>query len=276
MLASSATADGRGTDEVRDKKMRAPLALEKKTVLWDETVAYLVAQTSTDIKSHLRWRSLWKSANELSKDDAMSASILCAMLLSAAGDLEGAEYWLRNLEQLGDASRALSWRMCLLGNQGYASRALELAPTVLANPAPVPFAEVAIAASWFGAFTSIVQAVNNAIQQHKVLVKVTQQVEIARQADHVMSLLGVTESQYAAVLDVAGEMMRARRLAWSETSSFHIIDEAPEQLGILMIYRIHVSPEEASDMNFELASTLVDRDLDKPGLSVSFQGMKAH
>lgn len=276
MLASSATADHRGTEEVRDKKMRAPIPQEKQSVLWAEMIAFLEAQTSTDIANSLPWKAFWRACDDLAKDDALMASLFKAVLSSSASNLEDSEYWLRNVERLGGKSEANAWRMCLRGSQGYASRALEIAPKALANPGPISFVELATAACWIGAFTTVLQAVNIASQQNKVLVDVANVVEIARNADHVLSQLDVTEAHYAAILDVAGEMMRERKLAWTDTSSYHVIDEGPDQLGFLMVYRIHVTPEEASDMNFELASNLVDRDLDKPGLSVSFQGMKVH
>lgn len=256
--------------------MRAPIPQEKQSVLWDEMIAFLEKQTSTDIARSIQWNAYWKACDDLAKDDALTASLFKAVLAGSAGNLEASEYWLRNVEQLGGTSEANAWRMCLRGTQGYATAALEVAPKALANPGPISFVEVATAACWIGAFTTVLQAVNIASQQNKVLVDVAHVVETARNADHVLNQLGVTEAQYAAILDVAGEMMRERKLAWTDTSAYHVIDEGPDQLGLLMVYRIHVTPEEASDMNFELVSNLVDRDLDKPGLSVSFQGLKAH
>lgn len=87
-----------------------------------------------------------------------------------------------------------------------------------------------------------------------------------------MSQAGVSDAEFAKVIDAAGDVMRQRRLFWLESQPRFGFDHG---IGCAMIrHRVDVLPSEASSMNLELATILLDRRLEHVPLTVGFVGVK--
>ncbi|KTT17967.1 hypothetical protein NS331_16555 [Pseudacidovorax intermedius] len=96
------------------------------------------------------------------------------------------------------------------------------------------------------------------------------QIEDVKMMAHKAFEFGIPDSEYARVLDLAGEMLRQRRLFWLDRSPRLLFDEEMDCHWVQ--FRIAVSPEDAADMTGELISLLVEADLDRLPINVSFYG----
>ena len=90
-----------------------------------------------------------------------------------------------------------------------------------------------------------------------------------------MGQLGVSDAQLAAMLDVAGEKLRADHLLWMDKRP-DITVLAADQGGPAMAfeYRVDVTPAVAAQMTWDLAEALVTRDLNRPHIAVGFLGTR--
>jgi len=91
-----------------------------------------------------------------------------------------------------------------------------------------------------------------------------------RAAAAAMSHQGVTDDEYARVVDLAGEVIRSRKLLWQ--------DKAPGVVAngldcpVVLTMRVDVTPTEAAQMSLEFADKMIDADLHLMPLLVAFVG----
>lgn len=83
--------------------------------------------------------------------------------------------------------------------------------------------------------------------------------------------IAVPDEQYARVLDIAGDVMRAHSLLWLDRAPRYSFDDEMACPGIR--YRLEVTPEEAVEIGFEFIDRLLAEDLDHIPLSVGFIGV---
>jgi len=86
----------------------------------------------------------------------------------------------------------------------------------------------------------------------------------------VMPQIGVSDQDVTAMLDVAGEVLRERRLFWLRDRPLVRVVDAGSASSILYQYVIGASPATVVDLTEEVALRLMAREIDKPGLMFSF------
>ena len=165
-----------------------------------------------------------------------------------------------------------------LSNLGYAMRTLSMAKTVI-NPQREDLSDYVRAATCIGGVVTAWEAVQTATANKMVLASVANAaIDVARRSSSALKLVGRSEDELVAVIDVAGEILRSRKLLWLGSSPDVIALDGSEgdesAPGVHYLFRVEVDKAEAAEMNDQLVSALVDRDLDRPGLSVSFLASK--
>jgi hypothetical protein len=96
------------------------------------------------------------------------------------------------------------------------------------------------------------------------------EVTAAERSIQVLEALGLAEQDLTAQLEVAGEILREHRLWWQEEMPVIRAVNGAEHRGVLYQFMVGVSPAMAASLSDELVERIVDRDLDKIGLSVCF------
>ena len=200
-----------------------------------------------------------------------------SILASLEGDIDEAERWIQNAGLLNHPG-ANQARLFTLANLGYATRGLaHVRQSMRAGMADVsPMFGAALAV---GAFTTIARIVDETPAASQVLAAIANpSIEVARRGAKALALAGCTEDELAHVLDVAGEVLRERRLLWLDPQPGFIVLDGTEgdggTPGIHVSYRVDVSPHEAAEMASEVADRLAERDLMPVALSVSFIGSR--
>ena len=85
--------------------------------------------------------------------------------------------------------------------------------------------------------------------------------------------LSIDDASIARMLDVAGEVLREHKLMWeSDAPEVLALSSSKGGPAICFEYVVTVTPAEASAMSWELAEKLVDRNLDRPCVTVGFLG----
>lgn len=215
---------------------------------------------------------LMKECETLQKTEVVNASLLRAFLNSTVGQFKEAERMLRNAELNGGVDEARIERFTHYANHGFASEGLSLVDDVFNHRDGKTLMELARGALAMGAFNKIVAAVQESLKKNEVL-NMTGLHELACQAVGVMSQLGVSDAQLAAMLDVAGESLRSHNLLWeTDQPDITVLDSEQGGPALAFEYRVYVSPEDAAQMTWGLTEALVNRDLDLPNVAVGFLG----
>ena len=92
------------------------------------------------------------------------------------------------------------------------------------------------------------------------------------QAADLLERTGTTDEEVTALLDIAGEIMREKRLFYmGRLPEFTVLDDDETEHCVFLTFAVGETPEVVSDMMFELASRAADR-LPRipPGFSVGF------
>ena len=82
--------------------------------------------------------------------------------------------------------------------------------------------------------------------------------------------LGVSEQDVQAVLDIAGELLREKKLFWQNSLPSISIIDSEEGVGLLYQLEVCVDIPTAISMTDDVLTRMVDRNLDKPGIAFSF------
>lgn len=253
--------------------MTLPVPQTVAESLWSRITALLEEAVHTDRVNSFLFNGLLRDCDRLSKTDVIHASLYRGALYSVVGKDEDAEYQFDNVEANGEHFLASAWRMAFFSNRGYAKRVMAMADQVLNQRGSISFAELMRPVASMGGFQAICRAVDAATQRQEVLVGMTNLLEKSRRACAVMNTLKITDEDVSAAVDVAGEIIREQRLVWKhQTPDIEAFDEDCDFRSLMLQFRLGVTPQKASELTFELIGRLVDRDLDRAGLSVCFLG----
>ncbi len=217
----------------------------------------------------LRWE---REIADVMKVSAIEGSFAKAKLAEAHGDIEEVERWIRNATHLN--AHLLDTAPNLLvayGNLGYASRGLK----VFRESVDIAHGNIGQClrfAAGLGAF----QVMNHLLLQFK-----RGNVELPKEEDlmqdfeiaSLMSKAGVADDQSAAIIDVAGEVLRKYRLFWLGPNKEFILDR--QSSSALMQFRIDATYEDASKISEEAIKLLIERDLDALPFMINFVGNRA-
>lgn len=243
-----------------------------KNHLRDEVNDFVEGVTRTDTYQQLVFNRLMAECRRLQETDVVQASLICAFLNSSIGQFEEVDRWLRNAALNGGADEARIERFTHYVNHGFASQALELIDDIFSRRAGKTLMDLARGAVAIGAFTKVVKAVEASRQNNEVLT-MTGLHKLACRAASVLGQLGVSDSQIAAMLNVAGESLRSKKLLWvCDQPDITVLDASQGGPALAFEYRVYVTPAEAAKMTWDLTEALITRELDRPNVSVGFLG----
>lgn len=253
--------------------MSQPVPLPLATRLQDEVDAFCSSISRCDVYNTFVFARMLRDLETLAKDNqAREASIQKARLFSATNQFEEYERWVRNLENLKYFDDARIVRFMHFINHGFASKALTLVDDVFSHPAGRNLMLLAEGAAAIGACQKAVALIDDSIDNHYVLQR-TENVTILRNIAFALQELHVNDEQLAAMIDVAGEILRENDLYW--------LDRLPQMAAVTrksdtpyfnFNYRVSVTPEEAAAMTWKLTETLIDRGLERDGIYLGFFG----
>lgn len=246
--------------------------MELAQSLGNEVAEFVHGITHTDAVDKFVFAHLMRECERLQKSDVVHASLLKALLASSIGDTDEMERWFANAERNGAGDQVQVERLRHCVNHGHATRALNMAPQAFARRGPHTLMSIAEMAAAIGALNTIVQAVAASQERGEVL-RMTPLLDVAKRGAQVMAQLGVSDADIAAMLDVAGEMLRARKLLWQNNCiDLSVLDGSQGGPALFLAYRIDLSPAQAAQMGWTLTEELVRRDLLRCGVSVDFLG----
>lgn len=193
-----------------------------------------------------------------------------ATLAHMTGDIDHAERFMARAETAGaSAVDVTAQRVAMNQNLGYASRALGLCEQAIRGP-KIVFSFGLPVLPGVGGFSLLRLALETA-EAAKIDLRRVDQIEDIRFMAQATAALPFTDQQYAAVLDLAGEILRARKLFWLDSAPRMFFDEEMQCAGIR--YRVAVPPEEAAVMESELVRAIVGNNLDDVPITVGFIGV---
>ena len=253
--------------------MKSPVPQTLAESLLSRITALLEEVVHIDRVNSFVFNGLLRDCDRLSQTDVINASLYRGTLYSIVGRDDDAEYQFNNVEANGEHFLASAWRMVSYANRCYAKRVMAMADQVLNQRGSINLSELMRPVAAIGGFQAICRAVDTASQRQEVLVGMTNLLEKSRRACAVMKTLQITDDDVSAAVDVAGEIMREQRLVWKhQTPDIETFDEDCDFRSLMLQFRLGVTPQKASELTFELIGRLVDRDLDRAGLSVCFLG----
>ena len=254
--------------------MKLPVPQTLAESLWSRISAFLEEAVRVDCINSFAFNVLLRDCDKLARTDVINASLYRGALYSVVGRDLDAEYQFDNVEANGEHFLASAWRMAFYSNRGYAKRVISMADQVLSQRGSIRFSDLMRPVASMGGFQAICRSADAASQRQEVLVGMTNLLEKSRRACAVMKNLQITDDDVSAAVDVAGEIMREQRLVWmGQIPDVETFDEDCDFHSLMLQFRIGVSPRKASELTFELIVRLVDRDLDRAGLSVCFLGV---
>ena len=220
-------------------------------------------------ESDFRFLQLLKNLDKLAKVDAVSASEGRALLYAVAGNIQKMDYWLNNMDKLGSKSQSFhsEFRGCV--NLGLFSRAARIFPEIISIEQQniKNLLNLGLTCASFGTMLSRAEAASRANLELPDMARQT--LDTAMQSKAALDKLGISEQDVQAVLDIAGEILREKKLFWQNLVHISIID-SEEGVGLLYQLEVCVDIPTASSMTDDVLMRMVDRDLDKPGIAFSF------
>lgn len=249
--------------------MTAPVPKKTASVIYDEIMSVILVlgrYLEADDPRVLRWN------DELTK--AMPAGRAIAFLTMAdvahvMGDMELFERMISRAETQGaNEAEVRARRQSIYNNLGYASEGLKLIQGLYSIRAQNIGSGLPRAVST-GGFSLARDLLEQARLAKLDLSHVDQINEITQIAEASRNL-GLPDEEFARVLDIAGGIMRERRLLWLDRAPRFSFDDEMGCPGIR--YRLEVTPEEAAEIDFEFINKLITADLDRVPFTVGFVG----
>lgn len=246
--------------------------MEIDTQLKDELNAFARSVTNTQSFNKIVFRRLEIECAKQQANDVVRGSLNRAFLSSTVGDFDETERWITNAERNNGKDAARLERLTHAINHGFGTQALALLDFAFANRGSEPLMRVASRAAAIGAFGKIVSAVKQSQINGEVL-QMTPLYAQATKAVQVCEQLGVADVDIAAMVDVAGELLRQHKLLWQSTCpDLNVLDAEHGGPSVGIIYRIDMTPQEAVALGWTLTEAIVERGLDRPGVYVDFMG----
>lgn len=255
-------------------KPQPHLAVDK---LQSELNYFVIGISRTDVYNKLEYTRLLNLATELQGrgGDVIKGCTHRAFLYSATGQFDQAEAMWRNLEKNNAHHNAQSVRLYHFANHGYATQALALADQVFAHRVGDNFVTVAQLILTAGGFGTVVAKIKMSQLNQEVLVMTDTVLDLARQGAAALAELGTSDAQMAAMIDVAGKILRDNKLYWKEDLPDMTVLTADQGGPALAFeYRVDVTPARAAQLSWGLAEELVSQGLERPGVAIGFLGTR--
>jgi hypothetical protein len=251
--------------------MSAPVAQTKGASLLTQLSEFVAKSkrfldpksTSIDV---LRWE---KEIDAVMRIDAVDGSLLKAKLAEAHGNIDEVERWSRNAINLrASALFTAPHLLVAYSNLGFASRGLQVFRERV-DISVGNIGECLWLAPGVGAFHEMTRLLDQAARGNVELPEreeLVQGLEIAE----IMSEAGVSDDQCAAIIDVAGEVLRRYGLFWLGPKQEFIVDHVGR--SALMQFKVDATYAEASMMSVEAIDLLIERNLDTQPFAINFVG----
>lgn len=201
---------------------------------------------------------------------AVEGLLALAFLRHMMGDMDGAERYLNRAEGRGASEgEADNHRLTLGMNLGYASRALAVGQRLeKAGTLSIPSSLMQTIVVGGFALTRAGMA-----RARSAGVDVTNDPSLS-QLDRIAqsaAALDWSDEQFAAVLDIAGAVLRERRLFWLELMPRMSFDKELGCVGFR--FRLHATPTESSSIMSDFVRRVVGAGLESVPLTVNFVGV---
>ncbi len=212
-----------------------------------------------------------REIEKVMKIDAVHGSLLKAKLGEAHGDIEQVDYWLNNAQRLGVKPYQMAVNMLVAYcNLGYGSKALQ----VFRDHVDISHGNIGDTI-WLtpgvGAFKYMKHLMEQAKRGNVELPETN--LALSQSVADLLALSDVSDDACAQVIDVAGEVMRKRKIFWLGDMANFVLDH--ESSSVLMRFSVDASYQEASAMSTEAVELLIDRNLDTLPLMIDFVGTHA-
>ena len=205
---------------------------------------------------------LKQDAERLLKIDPADGHIALAALMQLKWDEDKASYHVRCAKTARPTIGTTTQEVALLSNFGRFSKASPLLEEAL-DPRNGFFVDNYLAALSCGAFRAASANLRKAIDMEINLPDLP--VDAVNKAINVLSAAEITDEQTAMALDVAGEILRERKLFWIGESVEVNVDDDPGHLPtVFFTFRIRETAEIAASMTYELYERLFERYPDHP------------
>lgn len=210
-----------------------------------------------------------KDAKKLMKVDAASAYIVLAILAVLEWDEKAARNHITCAENLEADSFVKSQKMALLVNLGYFTEAFQLVNEAL-SPELGMFPNFFNMLLGIGGFQKLEEFQQKAITMGIDLTGLP--TEFVSEASHIMKSAHIPDERAVEFLNVAGSMLRERRMLTLKEPVISIDADPEHSPTVFVTFLVHVKPEVAADMTFELYEKLLDKFPDYPSnLNIGFR-----
>ena len=194
-----------------------------------------------------------------------------AFLAHMTGDIEFVERCMERAEINGASELALAaLRTTIYSNLGFSTKAQEAGRRAF----EVARLNLAIGVLWMtsaGALNFAAKLLDQAALAKIDCSHITHYDAILKVASYTKMNV-FSDAEFGKILDMAGELMREKKLFWLDLAPRISFDAEMNCAGIR--YRLDVSPEEASELNSQLTEKIVEADLVLVPLTVRFIGVQ--
>lgn len=218
------------------------------------------------------YRRLMADLDRLAATDRVASDDIRATLLLMVGRVDDSEACITNIEKLGHPRIALYRRLVHSCNALQAFKSRELVAE-LAKLTYSPFRNVLDAAIAVCAFEQASELVDQLHTAGVVMKDATSQIKVVRTAADALKQAGVSDSNVAKVVELAGQVVQAERLIWlNSTPDVNVFGPEAGSPEVSVAYRVHVKPAMAVEMTWRLLDMRAESQLDFPGFYISFVG----
>lgn len=222
--------------------------------------------------------SLARDARKLLAADAASAHVVLGMLECLKGRKDTSDRHFDSARSLHAPISLLANWWCAKLNLGYMSEAEALTSVMLDPRSDIKsFLTTGPIAFTCGSIKATCELIDRANAMNTDLKSFP--VETYRRAQKLMDEFGLSDSDLADVLDVAGEVLREHKLFYAGPAAKLEVIDAPfyPDRGLYFLFDVGTSAADAAGMYAELAGKMCDKFDPLPeGVHVSFRGIGAN
>ena len=253
--------------------MPAPVLATNANTIADRVGAIIVNSTHYLSSGDFTYRRLLVEATKVVNADPGIGHAILAFVRQLSGDVEGVRSDLAHASRFGYAQViAVNGLTCYV-NLGLFSEARSYYIQA-ADPKNGYFSEINEVGIACGAFRTLREFYELALRM-KIDIAEFALRDRALQAADLLERTGTTDDEVAALLDIAGELMRENNLFYlGRLPELTVLDDDETERCVFLTFAVGEKPEVVSNMMFELASRAADR-LPRipPGFSVGFSAI---
>lgn len=215
-------------------------------------------------------RAFRRDLTALERVDALAAGVAWSAYMMAIGNRDEALRHARNVRALGNIAAGAESQFIANSNLGHFTDAAMDYPVVVDirhGRVLENLAKGLICASFHAVIETADACKAANIELHD---QHTRAAEIAMSAATVLERLGVSEVEVQAMLDVAGEVIREQHLFWLGAGPAIRVQNDADGAVMLFELVLGVSPERADELTDVVLTRIIDRELDRPGIAISF------